>query len=51
MTSRNNFKNKTQKNSDDKRCEFSHFYKVKLDVLYAIQHIFSKVILSDRERK
>ena len=37
-------KNKTQKNSGDKRCEFSHFYKVKLDVSYAIQHIFSKAI-------
>ena len=37
------FDQKLNTNSGDKHCEFSHFYK--LDVSYAIQHIFSKVML------
>ena len=40
-------KNRTQTAVIDILSEFSHFYK--LDISYAIfQHIFSKVILSDR---
>ena len=39
-------KQKKKKNSDDKHYGFTHFYK--LDVSYAIQHTFSKEILSDR---
>ena len=34
------FDQKLNTNSGDKHCEFSHFFK--LDVSYAIQHIFSK---------
>ena len=38
-------KNRTQTAVIDILSEFSHFYK--LDISYAIQHIFSKVILSE----